>query len=122
MNLKKHEGIIHRCGPCLVGHGDQGFHILLAGSNQIFWLPGARSAYGDAHGRPSSANSDLVALTQLGDHVTFEAAGIRGKEHSFRNWTLEARLIGHSTRDVTPAMKTVGPDDAVASLSPPQAK
>lgn len=95
------------CGPSLVGHGDHGFHVLKKGSNNIHWLPGAREAYATVHGRPSSSNDSLVSLTRSGDHVSFDADGVRGKAGTFRNWTLEARLLGQPERDVTPVAESI---------------
>lgn len=105
--ITKIDGIIDRCAPDMVGHGDHGFYVLLAGSHIIYWMPGAREAYAEIHGRPASANDSLVALTQAGDHVSFEAEGIRGRAGTLRNWTLETRLFGHPMRDVTPAAETI---------------
>lgn len=99
---KNIDGIIDRCGASLIGHGDHGFHVLLTNTMTIYWLPGAREAYGTVHGRPSNSNDSLVALTRPGDHVSFEADSIRARAGTFRNWTLEARLLGHPEHDVTP--------------------
>lgn len=101
--ITKIEGIVDRCAPSVVGHGDHGSYILLVGSHTIYWLPGAREAYAAIHGRVASANDSLVALTQPGDHVSFVAEGTRVKTGTLRNWTLETRLFGHPMRDVTPA-------------------
>lgn len=101
--LRKVDGIVERCAPDLHGHGDHGFNILLAGSTQIFWLPPARQAYAEVFGRPPAANGALVSLTSAGDHMSFEVKGARAKEASFRNWTLEQRLLGSPERDITPA-------------------
>jgi len=114
--ITKIDGIIDRCGPSLVGHGDHGFYVLLVGSHKIYWLPGAREAYAAVHGRPTSANDNLVALTQAGDHVSFEAEGVRGKAGTLRNWTLETRLLGHPMRDVTPAAEAVTETGPVRAL------
>jgi len=114
--ITKLDGIIDRCGPSLVGHGDHGFYVLLVGSHMIYWLPGAREAYAAVHGRPTSANDNLVALTQAGDHVSFEADGIRGKGGTLRNWTLETRLLGQPMRDVTPAADAIAEGQAVRAL------
>lgn len=100
--IKNIEGIVDRCGACLIGHGDHGFYILLVGSTTIYWLPEARKAYGMVHERPSNTNDSLVALTRSGDHVSFNASFTRGQDNTFRNWTLEARLLGNPEHDVTP--------------------
>ena len=113
---KKIDGIIDRCGPSLVGHGDHGFEVLLVGSNIIYWLPGARVAYATIHGRPSSSNDSLVSLTRDGDHVSFEAEGIRGRDGTLRNWTLEARLLVNPERDVTPAAAAIAEGGKIPSL------
>jgi hypothetical protein len=97
---KKIEGVIERCSNDLTGHA-HGFYILLEGSTDIYWLP-AQEAYATVYGRKSSANESLVALTHPGDHVSFESDGIRAVQHSFRNWTLEKRLLGAVEKDITP--------------------
>lgn len=101
--ITKIDGTVDRCAPSVVGHGDHSSYILLVGSHTIYWLPGAREAYAAIHGRLASSNDSLVALTQPGDHVSFEAEGTRGKAGTLRNWTLETRLFGHPMRDLTPA-------------------
>lgn len=99
---KKIDGIIDRCGASLVGHGDHGIVLLLAGATTIYELPGAREAYATIHGRSSSANDGLVALTRPGDHVSFDLTdSLRVKAGTFRNWTLETRLLGHPEHDVS---------------------
>jgi hypothetical protein len=118
--IKNIEGIIDRCGASLVGHGDHGFHVLLTSTTTIYCLPEAREAYGTVHGRPSNSNDSLVALTRAGDHVTFEVDGIRARAGTFRNWTLEARLLGHPEHDVTPqngatALTSLRPAPAIES-------
>lgn len=105
--IKKIDGIIDRCAPSMIGHGDHGLYVLLVGSHMIYWLPGAREAYAPVHGRPTSANDSLVALTQAGDHVSFEVEGVRGKAGTLRNWTLETRLLGQPMREVTPPAETI---------------
>lgn len=105
--ITKIDGIVDRCAPSMIGHGDHGFLILLLGSDIVYWLPGAREAYAEIHGRPASANDRLVALTQTGDHVSFEVEGLCGKAGTLRNWTLETRLFGHPMRDVTPTAETI---------------
>lgn len=96
---EKVDGIVDRCGPSLVGHGDHGFHGLLMGSNVIYWSPGTRGD-GTVYGRPTNANDCLVSLTCAGGHVNLEVEGSRGKAGTLRNWTLEARLPGNPERDV----------------------
>lgn len=114
--ITKIDGIVDRCAPSVVGHGDHGHYILLVGSHIVYWLPGAREAYAAIDGRPTSANDSLVALTQAGDHVSFEAEGIRGKAGTLRNWTLETRLFGHPMRDVTPAPEAIAESRPVRAL------
>lgn len=97
------DGIVDRCGSDLVGHGDNGFNILLVGSTKIYWLAASRKAYAPVYGREPSSNSALVGLTRPGDHVSFTIEYTRVKEATFRNWTLEARLLGNPEHDVTPA-------------------
>lgn len=99
----KMEGIVERCGGSLVGHGDHGFVLLLEGTTKIYHLPGARDAYATIHGRNSSANDFLISLTRVGDQVSFELDGTKVKAGTFRNWTLEARLLGYPEHDVTPS-------------------
>lgn len=99
---KKIQGIVDRCAPDMVGHGDHGLNLILQESTEIFWLPGAREAYATVYERPSASNSVLVSLTRPGDHVRFEAQGSRVKAGSFRNWTLEQRLLGSPAHDITP--------------------
>jgi hypothetical protein len=53
------------------------------------------------------------------DHVSFEADGIRGKAGTLRNWTLEARLLGHPERDITPPAEMIDADGPVRSLPGP---
>lgn len=101
------EGVVDRSGACLIGHGDHGFHVLLVGSTTVYWLPEARKAYGIVHERPSNVNNSLVALTRSGDHVSFKAVLTRGQDKTFRNWTLEARLLGNPEHDVTPYNKAL---------------
>lgn len=105
----KIEGIVDRCGGSLAGHGDHGFKLLLKDSSTIYHLPGAREAYAPIHGRNSDANDFLISLTGAGDHVTFELDGIKVKPRTFRNWTLEVRLLGHPEKDITPGadVKTI---------------
>jgi hypothetical protein len=105
--LKKIDGVVERCAADLHGHGDHGFYVLLQGSVQIFWLPPARKAYAKVFGRATAENGALVALTSVGDHVSFEVEGTRAKDATFRNWTLEQRLLGSPERDITPADSTL---------------
>ena len=102
----KIEGIVDRCGGSLAGHGDHGFILLLEGTTKIYHLPGVREAYATIHGRKSQSNDFLISLTRAGDHVSFELDHTSVKAGTFRNWTLEARLLGHPEHDVTPRAVT----------------
>lgn len=103
------EGIVERYAPSLRGHGDHGFHVLLAGRNTLFYFLNTRTAYSPLPGGPSNANSALAELMTHGDHISFEimensnnicyfATAAKG---SLRNWTLENRLHG-MVKDITP--------------------
>jgi hypothetical protein len=102
----KIEGIVERCGGSFAGHGDHSFILLLEGTTKIYHLPGVREAYATIHGRNSQSNDFLVTLTRAGDHVSFEFEHGRVQAGTFRNWTLEARLLGHPEHDVTPRTET----------------
>jgi hypothetical protein len=106
MSTEKVEGIVERCGASLAGHGDHGFILLLKGMTKIYNLPGVRDAYATVFGRSAQSNDLLVSLTRAGDHVSFEFDYGRVKAGTFRNWTLEARLLGHPEHDVTPRTET----------------
>jgi hypothetical protein len=103
------EGVVERYAPNLCGHGDHGFHVLLAGGNTLFYFSGVRTAYSPLPGRPSNANSALAELMTHGDHISFEIKGnsknigyfATAAEGSLRNWTLENRLHG-TVKDITP--------------------
>lgn len=84
-------------------------YILLVGSRTVYTAQESNRVYGDAHGRPSGWNASLVNLTAPGDHVSFEVGQDVPRfgeprtliaAMSFRNWTLEQRLLG-TERDVS---------------------
>ena len=101
MKDKKIEGTVDRYGPCLVGHGDHEFSVLLIGSNEVYAFPSVRRAYSPEVGRPSNSSSTLVELMAPGDHISFEMRGHRVVPETLRNWTLEHRLMGREV-DITP--------------------
>lgn len=101
MKDKKIEGTVDRYGPCLVGHGDHEFSVLLTGSNEVYAFPSVRRAYSPGVGWPSSSSSTLVELMAPGDHISFEMREDRVLPETLRNWTLEHRLIGREV-DITP--------------------
>lgn len=107
--MKMIEGIVERCAPAYGERGVMGMYFLLVGSTIVYTAQQSSEVYGDAHGRPSGWNASLVNLTSPGDHISFEIAQdyprfgeprtlIAAK--SFRNWTLEQRLLG-AEKDVS---------------------
>jgi hypothetical protein len=109
MTTKTIEGIVERCAPA---YGDKyilGMYFLLVGSPTIYTAPQSFKAYAEVYGRPSGWNSSLVNLTSPGDHVSFEVAQELPRfgeprtiiaDSTFRNWTLEQRLLG-AEKDVS---------------------
>ena len=107
--MAKLDGVVERCAPAYGENRKFGMYILLVGSPIVYTAQESTLVYGDAHGRPSGWNASLVNLTGPGDQVSFEVGEDypRGGEprtliatRSFRNWTLEQRLLG-TEKDVT---------------------
>lgn len=107
--MMKIEGVVERCAPANGENRMLGVYILLVGSPIVYTAQEYNRVYGDAHGRPSGWNASLVNLTGPGDHVSFEVGQDRPRNGeprtliaamSFRNCTLEQRLLG-TERDVS---------------------
>lgn len=99
--LRQIDGIIERCGHARSAH-EEGFYFLLEGCTEIHSLhiEGYARLVKDRYSRAS-----FLALTQPGDHVSFETDGPGAVRQSFRNWTLEKRLFGSVEKDVTPGIQ-----------------
>jgi hypothetical protein len=101
--MTKIEGTVERCAPAYGEKGMLGMYFLLVGSPIVYTAQESFRVYGDAHGRPSRWNASLINLTSPGDEISFEIAQDYPRfgeprtliaTQSFRNWTLEQRLLG----------------------------